>query len=190
MLVQARALPRALGAFLVAATIVGALPQAAQADQPRATVGEGAEGKSPKKNKRKRTPTTSAGWATLLHSSPWIRTSHRLRRTPAQIAVATARAQIGKPYRWGATGPSGFDCSGLTRFAWGAAGVELPHSSRAQFGSLSRVPLDELEPGDIVYRPGHVGIYLGNGRMIHSPQSGSRVQISPLGRVVGAVRPE
>lgn len=189
MLVQARVLPKTLGAFLIAATISGTLPQSAKAEPTRATVGEGSEAKSPKKNKRKRTSTTRTGWP-IPHSSSWIRLSHRQRRTPAQIAVEVASAQIGKPYRWGATGPSRFDCSGLTRFAWKAAGVNLPHSSRAQYASLRHVSVGELEPGDIVYRPGHVGIYLGKGRMIHAPQSGSRVQISPLGRVVGGARPQ
>lgn len=189
MLVQARVLPKVLGAFLIAATITGTLPQAAEAEQTRATVGEGAEAKSPKKNKRKRAAGSTDG-PTLAHSSPWIRPAHRYRVTAAQIAVETARAQIGKPYRWGAIGPARFDCSGLTRFAWRAAGVDLPHSSRAQYGSLRHVSIDEMEPGDIVYRPGHVGIYLGKGRMVHAPQSGSRVQISPLGRVVGGARPE
>jgi cell wall-associated NlpC family hydrolase len=104
--------------------------------------------------------------------------------------VATARAQLGKPYRWGGVGPSAFDCSGLTRYAWAAAGVHLPHSSRGQFASLKRVDMDDMQPGDLVYRPGHIGIYVGGGLMIHAPQSGYRVQVSPLGRAIGAVRPE
>jgi cell wall-associated NlpC family hydrolase len=188
MLMSARALPKVLGAFLVAATITGTIPQSALGAPARATVNETAEVKGPKKNKRKKMAMDWAGLPVRVHSA-WNRTLHTRRKTPAQIAVETARAQIGKPYRWGATGPAGFDCSGLTSFAWRAAGVQLPHSSRGQYASLPRVSMDDLKPGDVIYRPGHVGIYLGKGRMIHAPQSGSPVQISPLGRVVGAVRP-
>ena len=191
------------GVVLIAATFLGTQPGTAVADPAR--VAESTETKSPKKTKRKR------GW-TAHGLTLWTRREdgnafaplpgsrtygtafaplpHGAERAPADIAVATARAQIGKPYRWGAMGPSAFDCSGLTRYAWAAAGVHLPHSSRAQFGSLPRVELDELKPGDLVYRPGHIGIYIGKGRMIHAPQSGSRVQISPLGRTAGAVRPK
>jgi cell wall-associated NlpC family hydrolase len=111
------------------------------------------------------------------------------RLTPAEIAVATARAQIGKPYRWGGVGPSSFDCSGLTRYAWAAAGVSLPHGSAAQFSSFRRVPPGRMRPGDVVYRPGHVGLYIGDGKMIHSPHSGERVRVSPIGYHIGAVRP-
>ena len=188
MLMSPRALPKVLGALLLAATIVGTLPQPASGAQAPATINEAAEAKSPKKNKRKRSPVGWTGLTRRVQASPWLHNNEP--PTPAQIAVAAARAQIGKPYRWGATGPSGFDCSGLTSFAWRAAGVELPHSSRAQFGSLRRIALDDMRPGDIVYRPGHVGLYLGHGRMVHAPQTGSLVQISPLGRVTGAVRPQ
>jgi cell wall-associated NlpC family hydrolase len=182
-------LPKAIGTLLAATTLFGAMPKPASADPVRATSAEAADGKAPKKTKRKRSATTPGlkSWHGWSHGMSWVRFD---RPTPAEIAVATARAQLGKRYRWGAVGPSAFDCSGLTRFAWGAAGVGLPHSSRAQYASYHRVPLGKLEPGDIVYSPGHVGIYIGKGRMIHAPQTGQRVQISPLHRnALGGVRP-
>lgn len=110
--------------------------------------------------------------------------------TAAEVAVAVARDQLGKPYRWAATGPSAFDCSGLTSFAWRAAGVELPRTSRAQFASLPRVPPDRLKPGDLVYSPGHIGMFIGEGQMIHAPLSGRDVEVAPLRQpMTGAVRP-
>src|SRR5205823_7974839 len=81
-----------------------------------------------------------------------------------RIVMATARAQLGKPYRWGATGPATFDCSGLTRFAWAAAGVAIPRVSRMQYRALAHVPLKQMRPGDLVFfgrrRIHHVGIYI------------------------------
>ncbi|HVL81923.1 MAG TPA: C40 family peptidase [Actinomycetota bacterium] len=110
--------------------------------------------------------------------------------TPAEIAIATAHHQLGKPYRYGSTGPNSFDCSGFTSYVWRAAGVELPRTSRAQFSGLPRVPLDQMQPGDLVYSPGHIGMYLGDGMMIHSPRTGRHVEISPLHKnIIGAVRP-
>jgi cell wall-associated NlpC family hydrolase len=196
-------LPKVTGAFLIAATFWGSLPPAAVADPVQ--IAEANESKGLKKTKRKRSWSAHglASWTqrqdgTAFAPLPGARSDGtafaRLpkgaERTPAEVAVATARAQIGKPYRYGASGPSAFDCSGLMRFSWAAAGVALPRTSGSQFASLRRVPIDELKPGDLVYRPGHVGMYIGKGRMVHSPHSGTRVQISPLGRTAGAVRPE
>jgi cell wall-associated NlpC family hydrolase len=98
----------------------------------------------------------------------------------AQVAVNTARAQQGKPYVWAGAGPNSYDCSGLTRFAYAAAGISLPHSSRLQSGIGTPVARANLQPGDLVffYSPvGHVGIYIGNGLMVHAPTSGSVVKI-------------
>jgi cell wall-associated NlpC family hydrolase len=109
-------------------------------------------------------------------------------------AVATAAAQIGKPYEWAAEGPDSFDCSGLTMYAWEAAGVSLVHSSQAQYGSLPHVPKDQLRPGDLVFFGSpihHVGIYEGGGIMINAPQTGENVRRDSIGRAdyAGAARP-
>lgn len=92
----------------------------------------------------------------------------------------------GTPYRWGASGKGGFDCSGLTLWAYRKAGVNLPHSSRSQSGIGTPVARGDLRPGDLVffYRPvSHVGIYVGDGKVLHAPQSGDVVKISPMGRM-------
>jgi cell wall-associated NlpC family hydrolase len=101
----------------------------------------------------------------------------------AQIAVDTAMAQRGKPYVWAGSGPGSFDCSGLTAYAYRAAGVALPHSSRMQSQMGQPVSRDQLQPGDLVffYQPvSHVGIYIGNGQMVHAPTSGDVVKVAPL----------
>jgi cell wall-associated NlpC family hydrolase len=107
-----------------------------------------------------------------------------------KLVIATARKQLGKPYHYGSAGPSSFDCSGLTMFVWHRAGVSLPHSSRGQYSSLPHVPRSKAKPGDLVYSPGHIGLYIGDGKMIHAPQSGRTVEIAPLhGNTVGIARP-
>jgi cell wall-associated NlpC family hydrolase len=101
----------------------------------------------------------------------------------AQAAVNTALAQVGDPYVWAASGPNAFDCSGLTQFAFSAAGVKLPHSSRAQSGMGTSVPLSALQPGDLLffYSPvSHVAMYIGNGQMVHASTSGQPVKIASI----------
>lgn len=101
----------------------------------------------------------------------------------AQVAVDTAMAQRGKPYVWAAGGPGSFDCSGLTQYAFRAAGVSLPHSSRMQSQMGQAVSRGDLQPGDLVffYSPvSHVGIYIGGGQMVHAPTSGDVVKVAPL----------
>jgi cell wall-associated NlpC family hydrolase len=101
----------------------------------------------------------------------------------AQTAIAVAMAQRGKPYVWAAGGPNSFDCSGLTAYAFRAAGISLPHSSRMQSQMGQPVSRDQLQPGDLVffYSPvSHVGIYIGNGQMVHAPTSGDVVKVAPL----------
>lgn len=112
----------------------------------------------------------------------------------AAAAISYAMAQIGDAYVWGATGENAFDCSGLTMRAWGAAGVSLPHSSQAQYSSGPHVAESDLQPGDLVffYSPiSHVGIYIGNGMIVHAANPGAGVTTSPLHSMpyVGAVRP-
>jgi cell wall-associated NlpC family hydrolase len=110
----------------------------------------------------------------------------------ARIAVSFAYAQLGKPYVWGASGPGSYDCSGLTSAAWRAAGVSMPHSARGQYNSFPRVSLSDLQPGDLIYYPGHISIYVGDGMAIHAPTTGDVVKKVPYqnaGSVIGAVRP-
>ncbi len=115
-------------------------------------------------------------------------------RASAGKAVATARAQIGKPYEWGAAGPGSFDCSGLTMYAWESAGVSLPHSSRAQYASLPHIARSQLQPGDLVFFGSpihHMGIYEGGGIMINAPETGEFVRRDSIARAdyAGAARP-
>ena len=101
----------------------------------------------------------------------------------AGAAVQAALAQIGDPYVWGGTGPDGFDCSGLTSYAYGASGVALPHSSRAQSTLGVEVARDQLQPGDLVffYEPiSHVGLYIGNGMMVHARTFGQPVAVTSV----------
>jgi cell wall-associated NlpC family hydrolase len=112
----------------------------------------------------------------------------------AQTAIDTAKAQLGKPYVYAAAGPDSFDCSGLTMFAWGAAGVPMPHSAEMQYNSFPHVQMDALAPGDLVFFGSpihHVGMYLGGGVMIQAPHTGDVVKISPVyrGDYAGAARP-
>ncbi|HEX5594464.1 MAG TPA: NlpC/P60 family protein [Micromonosporaceae bacterium] len=99
----------------------------------------------------------------------------------ARTAVSTACAQVGKPYVWGANGPNSFDCSGLTQYAWKAAGVRLTHYTGAQWKETYSVsnPL----PGDLVFFFSdlhHVGLYIGDGLMVHAPRAGKPVQVTPV----------
>jgi cell wall-associated NlpC family hydrolase len=111
----------------------------------------------------------------------------------AGVAVQTALAQLGDSYVAGASGPDAFDCSGLTMYAYAAAGVTLPHSSRAQASIGVPVDRSDLEPGDLVfyYTPiSHVGIYIGNGQMVHASVPGKPVAVTSVdkGGYVGARR--
>ncbi|MET7690086.1 NlpC/P60 family protein [Streptomyces sp. NPDC005483] len=99
--------------------------------------------------------------------------------TKAAKALAFARAQIGKPYVWGATGPDSYDCSGLTQAAWKAAGVDLPRVTYDQVNAGTTVSLADAQPGDLVFfydDISHVGLYIGNGMMIHAPKPGAYVR--------------
>lgn len=112
----------------------------------------------------------------------------------AAAAISYARGAIGKPYVWGATGPDGFDCSGLTQAAWRAAGVALPRTTYTQINAGRRVSRSQLAPGDLVFfysGISHVGLYVGGGQMIHAPRPGAGVRLAPIDQMpfAGATRP-
>ncbi|MER6719120.1 C40 family peptidase [Streptomyces halstedii] len=112
----------------------------------------------------------------------------------AEKVLAFARAQIGKPYVWGATGPSSYDCSGLTQAAWKEAGVTLPRTTWDQVKVGTRVATADLQPGDLVFfydDISHVGIYKGDGMMIHAPKPGANVREESIYYmpIYGSVRP-
>jgi peptidoglycan DL-endopeptidase CwlO len=111
----------------------------------------------------------------------------------AAAVVAYARAQVGKPYCYGGSGPGCFDCSGLTMMAWRQAGVSLPHSSASQYNVGRRISASELQPGDLVfyYSPiSHVSVYIGGGQRISATHTGDYVRVQSLGSsIVGYARP-
>ena len=112
----------------------------------------------------------------------------------ARAALAAGYSKMGTPYSWGAGGPGAFDCSGFTSYAWRAAGVNLPHSSRAQYAATKRVSREDLQPGDLVFFGSpihHVGMYVGGGNMIDASTYGKPVAVRSTLRsgYVGAGRP-
>lgn len=133
------------------------------------------------------------GWnriETLDGEKGWVSSDYLNYNIPVnekvQKVISVAKAQMGKPYRWGATGPNSFDCSGLMQYAFkNGAGVSLPRVSRDQANVGKKVSKAELQPGDLVFfakggRIHHVGMYLGNDQYIHAPQTGDVVKISKL----------
>ena len=124
------------------------------------------------------TPTTAPSSAS---ASP----SAGLPPVGGQVALAFAESQIGKPYQWGGAGPATYDCSGLVMVAWGKAGVNMPHSAQDQYDMTARVPLADLQPGDLVFfgTPTdvyHVGMYVGGGDMVDAPETGQDVMVQPI----------
>ncbi|RKF27617.1 peptidoglycan endopeptidase [Micromonospora globbae] len=112
----------------------------------------------------------------------------------ANIAIKTACKQVGDPYVWGATGPDAFDCSGLTQYAYKAAGISLTHFTGAQWNEGRAIPRSEARPGDLVFFFSdlhHVGLYLGNDQMVHAPRAGKPVQVASINNmpVAGFRRP-
>lgn len=137
----------------------------------------------------------SNGGATTVSNSPSQAGSiPSASGSQVQIALAWARRELGKPYVFGGAGPNAFDCSGLTAYVYGKAGIYLPHSAAAQYSDTHRIPLSDLQPGDLVfyYSPiSHVAIYIGGGEVLQALNSSAPVEISGLyyaGAPVGAGR--
>ncbi|MFD7706793.1 NlpC/P60 family protein [Streptomyces sp. NPDC059786] len=110
-------------------------------------------------------------------------------------AVEYATAQIGKPYEWGAEGPKTYDCSGLTSQAWASAGRTIPRTSQEQWKQLPHVAVEDMRPGDLIIYfddATHVGMYIGNGAIVHAPRPGRTVTIAGAGSmpILGVVRPD
>jgi cell wall-associated NlpC family hydrolase len=156
------------------------------------------------RDRRREEATQRAAFASYLAAARAAGTAPARGRASAAArrAVAVALVQLGSPYVWGADGPGSFDCSGLTSFAYAAAGVTLPRVSRAQFAAYAGRRVDPLHllPGDLVFfadapaDPGtihHVGLYVGNGLMVEAPHTGAVVRTAPIWRpsYAGAVRP-
>ncbi|MFF8406815.1 C40 family peptidase [Streptomyces sp. NPDC015684] len=110
------------------------------------------------------------------------RTGRRLAAGPGRTAVDFARRQVGVPYRWGGTGRSGFDCSGLVQAAWHAAGIDLPRTTFTQIHVGTRISRARLRPGDLVFTHSgrHVQLYAGHGHVIEAARPGTTVGYSPL----------
>ncbi|MEW2133364.1 NlpC/P60 family protein [Streptomyces sp. NPDC005435] len=111
----------------------------------------------------------------------------------AAAAVAYAYRKLGSPYVWGATGPNAFDCSGLVQAAYRSAGISLPRTTYAQINAGRRVSRSQLRPGDLVFfysGVSHVGLYIGNGKMIHAPNPSAPVRVAPISQMpfAGATR--
>jgi cell wall-associated NlpC family hydrolase len=112
----------------------------------------------------------------------------------AAAAIAYAQSKLGDPYQYAGTGPTSFDCSGLTMMAWAAGGVGMSHNAAAQYEEFPHVPVNDLQPGDLVFFGDpihHVGLYVGGGTMIEAPHTGAVVRYSSIGRpdYAGAARP-
>lgn len=129
--------------------------------------------------------------ATQPESGPQL-TRAAWREAIGRAVVDAGATRLGTPYVYGAAGPSAFDCSGFTRWAWAQLGVDLPHYTGAQWAMVDPIPLDRLQPGDLVFDwsgggdPAHVGLYVGDGMMIHAPNSGGVVRYDPIGWWTGA----
>jgi cell wall-associated NlpC family hydrolase len=108
------------------------------------------------------------------HAKKKATTSRRVAGQRARV-LQVMRRHAGTPYRYGGTTPRGFDCSGFTQYVYRQVGIKLPRTSSAQRRAGRSIPRSQGRPGDLVYMPGHVGIYLGNGMMYDSPRSGKRV---------------
>lgn len=158
----------------LAAANLAAAPQA-PADRPTLSAGELVTEVTGEMQRIER-PYTAVAQTTTLTAPAAMR----------RAAMSMALGKLGKPYRWGAMGPNAFDCSGLVKWSFGNAGRSLPRTSRAMASVGAPVRKADLQPGDLVffYRPvSHVGIYIGNGKIVHASQSGQPVKISDISRM-------
>ena len=147
------------------------------------------------------TAANDATWQRFVQANGGMRAENYLSPSAAAArAVEVALAQRGDPYVWGAVGPDTFDCSGLTRYAYAAAGVSIPRVSRDQYNFGQKVPLTDLLAGDLVFYARnlsdpstihHVAMYIGNGSIVHAPHTGDVVRVAPVWRsgLIGATRP-
>jgi cell wall-associated NlpC family hydrolase len=193
---------RIIALAMAAATAVPLFPRA-QADitPPKAAAPPLVEIKDTKKTKKKKTTHEPKSVSTPRPRTKPVLAfgpkpifpkldKSQMKEKALKFVLATARKQLGKPYRYGSTGPSSFDCSGFTMYVWRSVGVSLPRTSGSQYGALPHVPKSKARLGDLVYSPGHIGLYIGDGQMIHSPHSGRHVEVAPLhSNVVGFARP-
>jgi len=169
-------------------TLTGPDPVAASApDQPTMQVSELVNGVTAEMQKI--TPVVEKSYTTVAKSSKTA--------SPAAMrkaAMSNALSKVGKPYRWGASGPNAFDCSGLVKWSFAQAGRSMPRTSRAQSVTGTPVSRANLQPGDLVffYKPiSHVGIYIGNNKVVHASRKGQPVKVSDMSRMkfTKAVRP-
>jgi peptidoglycan DL-endopeptidase CwlO len=182
---QAKAVPNVTTASprpAAAPTILGAV-----STTPRPTA-------KPATSSRPTSPATSKPVTAKTSTPPVVVPNFPAPSGGAATAIAEAKRQLGKPYVFGSNGPNTFDCSGLTQWAWAKAGVSMSHYTVSQYNEFPHVPLNALQPGDLVFFKidlGHMGMYLGGGLVIHAPQTGDVVKMSPLSNfnVVGAARP-
>ena len=144
------------------------------------------------------TAVTPSSAVTTSGTSPEI-TASVFREAVIDVVLRTAFTKLGAPYSYGSAGPGAFDCSGFTRWAWQQMGVTLDHNSGAQWAQVEHIDVADLQPGDLVFNwgngagsPDHVGLYVGNGYMIHAPNGGSHVKFDPItwwtGASIGAGR--
>uniref|UniRef100_A0AAU3GTT8 NlpC/P60 family protein n=1 Tax=Streptomyces sp. NBC_01401 TaxID=2903854 RepID=A0AAU3GTT8_9ACTN len=135
--------------------------------------------------------TAQAAWL----SSGALKDINREASPAGKKALAFATAQIGKPYVWGAEGPGSYDCSGLTSQAWAAAKQPIPRTSQEQWRQLPHIAIQDMRPGDlIIYHSdaSHVGMYVGDGSIVHAPRPGRQVTLTGAGsmEILGVVRPD
>jgi len=122
--------------------------------------------------------TTTAKASTAKVSTAKKAAAKKKKKTRGDKALAYAKKQLGDKYKYGAAGPNRWDCSGLTMKAWGSAGKKLPHSAKGQSTKGKKIKKSQLRKGDLVFfysGTSHVGIYAGDGKVIHAPKPGSKV---------------